>query len=1356
MIPDDIDGDHSKEYSVVATKRHKPCLIFRGYRYVQDKIQNRTIYWRCEDRTHCNGRAHQLVGNGSLPILTIKHNHQPIVDDTIINESMTVDGQRRQKRRQNLKTSYYQQNEGDDLLLSSTSSTMTSPIKIENHQNRQQHLQQQQHGAMVKNLHLSEVITTAAATNTHHYNGIGLHRHSIVDPIEMTKLLSNITTTTTTPSNPTTKTIPTSSNMDYSSRLNHFSWEEIEGRYLPVIFRNENDCLQRYTSKMYVENTLFQSESWQRYAILARSLPPLISFPYTENELKLFRLIVEWHLASFHFKTILPSDCLIRFEDLLDFYGALRKLRDSVTTAAAVTTTTFNRPLPPPPPPAPVPMAPPKPRVLPSSSSSASSSSNSLAQSFELPTMTGNSSIKQSHTHHRHSSSTKIYPPTVHHSHSSHYLLQQNADLLASFSNPSSQTFNFNTVTPKSNVPLLQSTSNQWNENLSKTNDKIHPPLPVPRPPIPMNNTPRQEPIIRDKQLLSQKLPHQSIDNHNLSRETKESGWVQINNVFVPYIVKLKLRESELEKCSTRQPPPQLQREFYVPYEILIKCHIFSDNEFAFKKFLIKATQQDFDIFNNLISNINIFDEKVPEKTLLVNLYHVMIGLQRILYVKLLTTKQPRTQVNKYHSEVLTHKGGTLLMHENKLVPYILQNNRFYVPLVYAFHSLPHIVSQAKRGARAPRQYEIDYLNLLFLYFSIDSLPLTSDTLLVDAFSIKSPDLQPPIHFRTLAEHQQYERNKLLNTITRITQTNNNNNKLSSNKLQQQSTIKSSILTNTSTHKSNKCPPANVVVNPLIHHPSFYGLSSTISPIKQATTTATTAPLPALPASSSNSVVVNPLLLPSTNDLESTTKKSSKQTQMKTIKYDNRLLNVIIKSSDQSINDSKISIKHIFEQFLFNINYDKFIQWCQTNLLLPLIKLDDEEKKFLNNNNNNNNNDDYYVDYRHLDRCIELLNDLKRGTISMTLLPSSNTESQQQQQQQTASIKSQLAGAKKRKTTIPTTRHIPPPLQSSSPSSSISTRNESSNPVSNDNGYLSPELPLNDEQPVSSTIENSIINNDTNDEDDIMPVVDTVEEEQPIQESNQLDMNTSLLIIDSNECDDGKIQLDDTLPSCSSGYESAAPLTNVDINMVHNPSSDDDETNSTTRSREHSSSCQSEQSHAPILSTVSTNITLNINEQEKNDLTPVITNQKSNIRQRDKHGKFRARSRSPTPRNIKKKRSVDDDLSSTNTITSDQIEHHLRTLLMPTNEQRRTRTRPIKTPTRLVEEIATNNSIKTTEPDMNTLDVLSTSSSTTTTDSINKTNSNESMINHQPCTYNVTISNKPNKLGLTIKKVIQR
>jgi hypothetical protein len=66
---------------------------------------------------------------------------------------------------------------------------------------------------------------------------------------------------------------------------------------------------------------------------------------------------------------------------------------------------------------------------------------------------------------------------------------------------------------------------------------------------IPMTNPPvQQEQIIRDKRILSQKIAHQPISNNNLSRETKESGWVQINNVFVPYIVKLKLRENELGK----------------------------------------------------------------------------------------------------------------------------------------------------------------------------------------------------------------------------------------------------------------------------------------------------------------------------------------------------------------------------------------------------------------------------------------------------------------------------------------------------------------------------------------------------------------------------------------------------------------------------------------------------------------------------------------------------------------------------------------------------------------------------------------------------------------------------------------
>jgi hypothetical protein len=112
---------------------------------------------------------------------------------------------------------------------------MTSAIKLENNQNKHQRIQPQ-HASMVKNLHLSEVIRTTAAVSPHiHlYNDMTSDRHAAVDPIEMTKLLSNITTV----ANKTSlKTTSTPSNMDYPSRLNHFSWEEIEGRYLPVIYR---------------------------------------------------------------------------------------------------------------------------------------------------------------------------------------------------------------------------------------------------------------------------------------------------------------------------------------------------------------------------------------------------------------------------------------------------------------------------------------------------------------------------------------------------------------------------------------------------------------------------------------------------------------------------------------------------------------------------------------------------------------------------------------------------------------------------------------------------------------------------------------------------------------------------------------------------------------------------------------------------------------------------------------------------------------------------------------------------------------------------------------------------------------
>ena len=155
----------------------------------------------------------------------------------------------------------------------------------------------------------------------------------------------------------------------------------------------------------------------------------------------------------------------------------------------------------------------------------------------------------------------------------------------------------------------------------------------------------------------------------------------------------------------------------------------------------------------------------------------------------------------------------------------------------------------------------------------------------------------------------------------------------------------------------------------MIHHPSFYGLTTS-----------------------------RPVISP---------RKLAKQPEIKTIIFDDHVLKTVIKSSDTSMNNWKISVKEIFREFSFNIDYQKFVQWCQNNSLLSLVKLDEEETRIMNSYNNDDDNvNDYYVDRNNLDRCMELLNDLKRGSISMTLLPSSqNSETRQQQ-----TDKSPLAG----------------------------------------------------------------------------------------------------------------------------------------------------------------------------------------------------------------------------------------------------------------------------------------------------------------------------------------------------------
>ena len=113
--------------------------------------------------------------------------------------------------------------------------TMTSTIKLEHNSNKhQQQRVQQQHAAMMKNLHLSEVIRTTTAPHFHPHSPLTTNGHPSMNTLEMSKLLNNIASIS---NRSTMKSNGTSSTTDFSSRLNHFSWEEIEGRYVPVIYR---------------------------------------------------------------------------------------------------------------------------------------------------------------------------------------------------------------------------------------------------------------------------------------------------------------------------------------------------------------------------------------------------------------------------------------------------------------------------------------------------------------------------------------------------------------------------------------------------------------------------------------------------------------------------------------------------------------------------------------------------------------------------------------------------------------------------------------------------------------------------------------------------------------------------------------------------------------------------------------------------------------------------------------------------------------------------------------------------------------------------------------------------------------
>jgi hypothetical protein len=122
--------------------------------------------------------------------------------------------------------------------------------------------------------------------------------------------------------------------------------------------------------------------------------------------------------------------------------------------------------------------------------------------------------------------------------------------------------------------------------------------------------------LVRQQQVYDEITSSSSSNNH----------WVQINNICVPYIIK---------SSQTR----------LLPYQVLLDCDLFNEQEQSFLRyFTIKANSNDIQNFERIISSSSSIDFTLNNDLLLIDLYHLIFGMSKIVYVKLLNNQR---DVNK-------------------------------------------------------------------------------------------------------------------------------------------------------------------------------------------------------------------------------------------------------------------------------------------------------------------------------------------------------------------------------------------------------------------------------------------------------------------------------------------------------------------------------------------------------------------------------------------------------------------------------------------------------------------------------------------------------------------------------------
>jgi hypothetical protein len=123
-----------------------------------------------------------------------------------------------------------------------------------------------------------------------------------------------------------------------------------------------------------------------------------------------------------------------------------------------------------------------------------------------------------------------------------------------------------------------------------------------------------------------QQQQRQEVFDENTSLSSSKNHWVQINNICVPYIIK---------SSQTR----------LLPYQVLIDCDLFTEQEQSFLLCLtIKANPNDIQTFERIISSSSSINFTLDKDLLLIDLYHLIFGMSKVVYIKLVNNQR---HVNK-------------------------------------------------------------------------------------------------------------------------------------------------------------------------------------------------------------------------------------------------------------------------------------------------------------------------------------------------------------------------------------------------------------------------------------------------------------------------------------------------------------------------------------------------------------------------------------------------------------------------------------------------------------------------------------------------------------------------------------